>query len=88
MRFLVLGTGGREHAIVRALKYSQSVSEVHAVPGSPGISQDAICHSVDLSDSKAVETFVNTYKFDCVVVGPENYLVAGLSDQLRSLETI
>jgi phosphoribosylamine--glycine ligase len=67
------------------LKFSNSVSEVHAVPGSPGISQDAICHSVDLSDAKAVEAFVKKYQFDCVVVGPENYLVAGVADQLRAL---
>lgn len=80
-----MGSGGREHALVRALKYSPSVSEVHAVPGSAGISQDAICHSIDLTDSKAVEAFVKTYQFECVVVGPENYLVSGLSDQLRSL---
>lgn len=85
MRFLVLGQGGREHALVRALKYSPSVSEVHAVPGSAGISQDAICHTLDLSDSKAVEAFLKSYQFDCVVVGPENYLTQGLSDQLRSL---
>lgn len=85
MRFLVLGQGGREHAIIRALKLSPSVTEVHALPGSDGISQEALCHSVDLSDSKAVEAFFKKYDFDCVVVGPENYLVQGLSDQLRSL---
>ncbi|MGZ3723204.1 MAG: phosphoribosylamine--glycine ligase, partial [Bdellovibrionales bacterium] len=84
MRFLVLGQGGREHAIVRALKFSPSVTEVHAVPGSEGISQEAICHTVDLSDSKALEAFVKKYQFDCVVVGPENYLVQGVADQLRS----
>lgn len=84
MRFLVLGQGGREHAIVRALKFSPSVTEVHAVPGSDGISQEAICHSVDLGDAKALEAFVKKYQFDCVVVGPENYLVQGVADQLRS----
>lgn len=85
MRFLVLGQGGREHAIVRALKFSPSVTEIHACPGSEGISQDAICHTVDLSDSKAVESFIKRYQFDCVVVGPEKYLVQGISDLLRSL---
>ena len=84
MRFLVIGQGGREHAIVRALKFSPTVSEVHAIPGSEGISQEAICHTVDLSDSKAVEAFVKKYAFDCVVVGPENFLVAGLADVLRA----
>lgn len=84
MRYLVIGQGGREHAIVRALKYSHSVTEVHAVPGSEGISQEAICHALDLNDSKAVEAFVKKYQFDCVVIGPENYLVSGLADVLRA----
>lgn len=83
MRFLVLGQGGREHAIVRALKFSASVTEVHACPGSDGISQEAICHKIDLSDAKAVEAFVKRHQFDCVVIGPENYLVQGLSDMIR-----
>ncbi|MGE0525738.1 MAG: phosphoribosylamine--glycine ligase [Bdellovibrionales bacterium] len=85
MRFLVLGQGGREHALVRALKYSPSVTEIHAAPGSDGISQDALCHKIDLNDSKAVDQFVKRYQFDCVVIGPESYLVQGLSDQLRAL---
>ncbi|MBX3020883.1 MAG: phosphoribosylamine--glycine ligase [Bdellovibrionales bacterium] len=85
MRFLVLGQGGREHALIRALKFSPSVTEVHAVPGSEGISQDAICHKLDLSQPNEVEAFMKRYQFDCVVVGPENYLVQGLSDQLRAL---
>lgn len=85
MRFLVLGQGGREHALIRALKFSTSVTEVHASPGSDGISQEAICHKIDLTDAKAVEAFVKKYQFDCVVVGPENYLVAGVADMIRSL---
>ncbi len=85
MRFLVLGQGGREHAIVRALKFSPSVTEIHACPGSEGISQDALCHQIDLTDTKAVEHFIKHHQFDCVVVGPEKYLVQGISDLLRSL---
>jgi phosphoribosylamine--glycine ligase len=85
MRFLVLGQGGREHAIVHALKFSPVVSEVHAIPGSEGIAQEAICHKLDFSNSTEVETFFGRHKFDCVVIGPENYLVQGLSDQLRAL---
>lgn len=85
MRFLVLGQGGREHAIVHALKFSPMVSEVHVIPGSDGMAQDAVCHKLDLSDSTAVESFCAKYKFDCVVVGPENLLVAGVADQLRAL---
>lgn len=85
MRFLVLGQGGREHAIVRALKFSPSVTEVHAAPGSDGISQEAICHKIDFTDAKAVEAFMKRHQFDCVVIGPENYLVAGIGDMMRGL---
>src|SRR4051812_50104616 len=85
MRFLVIGQGGREHALIRALKFSASVSEVHALPGGEGISRDAICHPIDLNDAKAVENFAKKYQFDCVLIGPEVPLVAGLSDQLRGL---
>ena len=85
MRFLILGQGGREHALIRALKFSPSVSEIHAAPGSQGISQDAICHSLDLNDAGAVEAFVAKYRFDCVIIGPEQYLVDGLADRLRAL---
>jgi len=85
MRFLVLGQGGREHAIVRALKFSASVQAIHACPGSEGISQDALCHNIDVTDSKALETFIKHHQFDCVVVGPEKYLVQGISDTLRGL---
>ena len=85
MRYLILGQGGREHAIARALKFSTVVTEIHAAPGSPGISQEAICHDVDLGDANAVETFVRRYKFDCVIIGPENFLVDGLADRLRAL---
>jgi phosphoribosylamine--glycine ligase len=84
MRILVLGQGGREHAIVRALKFSPSVTEIHACPGSEGISRDALCHQIDLTDTKAVESFLKHHHFDCVIVGPEKYLVQGISDLLRS----
>lgn len=85
MRFLILGQGGREHALIRALKFSPSITEIHAAPGSQGISQEAICHAVDLGDASAVEAFVGKYRFDCVIIGPEQYLVEGLADRLRAL---
>ena len=85
MRFLVLGQGGREHALVRALKFSNSVAEVFAVPGSDGISQEAICSPLDLGDAKALEAFLQRHQFDCVVIGPETLLARGLADDLRAL---
>lgn len=85
MRFLVIGQGGREHAIVRALKYSPSVADVHAAPGSAGISQDAVCHDLDLSNDDQLRSFLQRHVFDCVVIGPEAHLVDGLSDRIRAL---
>jgi len=85
MRFLIIGQGGREHAIVHALKFSSQVSEVHAIPGSEGIAQEAICHNLDFGDTTAVQSFFAKYKFDCVVIGPEVHLVQGVADQLRAL---
>lgn len=84
MRFLVVGQGGREHALVRALKFSPSVTEVHAAPGSAGIAQEAICHSIQLNDWAGWENLIQKHAFDCVVVGPEVPLAAGLADFLRS----
>jgi phosphoribosylamine---glycine ligase len=84
MRFLVIGQGGREHALVRALKFSPSVSEVHAMPGNPGMAQEAICHQMKISDFSAWESFLKKHTFDCVVIGPEVPLADGLADFLRS----
>lgn len=84
MKILVIGSGGREHAIIRALKFSNSVSEVHAMPGRVGFSLDeAVCHNVDVNDFEAVEAVVKKHGINCVVVGPEDPLANGLSDYLR-----
>lgn len=83
MKFLVVGQGGREHALVRALKLSPSVTEVHAVPGSSGIATEAICHSMNVTDLKAWESLLQQHQFSCVVIGPEVPLAFGLADFLR-----
>lgn len=84
MKVLVIGQGGREHALVRALKLSPSVREVHALPGSDGIAFDALCHPVPWSDFPKVMATCQREAFDLIVVGPENPLVDGLSDALRA----
>lgn len=84
MKVLVIGQGGREHALVRALKLSPSVGEVHAIPGSRGMAGEAICHEIPLSDAKAVASFCHQHTIDLVVIGPEVPLAEGLSDQLRA----
>ncbi|WP_044495194.1 phosphoribosylamine--glycine ligase [Nesterenkonia massiliensis] len=84
MKVLVVGPGGREHAIVRALLRDSSVTQVHAAPGNAGIAGDVTCHAVDASDGAAVTELAQRESYDLVVVGPEAPLAAGVSDALRA----
>jgi len=84
-RVLVVGAGGREHAIVRALKRSPQAPEVIAAPGNPGIAQDAKTYpEVAVGDVGAVADLADREEVDLTVVGPEAPLVAGLVDELQS----
>ena len=83
MKVLVIGQGGREHALVHALAQSSSISEIHAIPGSDGMRREAVCHEMPWSDSEKLISFCLRTEIDFVFVGPEDPLVAGLSDQLR-----
>ena len=83
MRVLVVGSGGREHALVWALSRSADVSELHAAPGNPGIAGLAHCHPARANDHAAVVSLARELRIDLVVVGPEAPLVAGLVDELR-----
>lgn len=84
MRALVIGQGGREHALVRALKHSPSVKEVHALPGSDGMSAEAQCHrDLDWKNTDALLNLIKSKEIDLVVVGPEDPLVSGIADPLR-----
>ena len=83
MKVLVIGQGGREHAIVLALKQSPSVAEVQALPGSDGIARDCRCHDVKWEDFGAVAQLVERESISLVVIGPEVPLAQGLSDELR-----
>ncbi|MGH8965131.1 MAG: phosphoribosylamine--glycine ligase, partial [Actinomycetes bacterium] len=80
MRILVIGTGGREHALAWALSRDPNVTEVHAAPGNPGIAAVATLHDVDPMDGAAVADLAEKLGADLVVVGPEAPLVAGVSD--------
>ncbi|MEJ0009956.1 MAG: phosphoribosylamine--glycine ligase [Alphaproteobacteria bacterium] len=82
MKILVIGSGGREHALVRALKRSQSAGEVICAPGSDGIAQDVRC--VNAGGNDAILNLCRTESIDLVVVGPEQPLVDGLADLLRA----
>jgi phosphoribosylamine--glycine ligase len=84
VRVLLLGSGGREHALARALAADPAVTGVHAAPGNPGIAAIATVHPADLADIAAVTYLARTLAPQLVVIGPEAPLVAGLADALRA----
>jgi phosphoribosylamine--glycine ligase len=83
VRALVVGSGGREHALVWSISRGGSVDELHAAPGNPGIATLAHCHPVRADDHAALVSLALELRTDLVVVGPEAPLVAGLADELR-----
>jgi phosphoribosylamine---glycine ligase len=83
VRVLVLGSGGREHALVRALALDGAVSELHAAPGNPGIGELADVHDVAATDPAEVTALARKIAPDLVVIGPEAPLVAGVADALK-----
>ena len=84
MRVLVVGGGGREHALAWGLARSGEVDELHAAPGNPGIAEVARCVPVAASDVSAVASLADDVDADLVVVGPEEPLVNGLADALAA----
>ncbi len=84
MNMLLLGSGGREHALAWKLAASPLLSKLYAAPGNPGIAEEAEIVDLKVDDSAAVETFCKANKIDLVVVGPEAPLVAGLVDRLSA----
>lgn len=83
MKVLVLGPGGREHAIIRVLQRDPSVTEVHSAPGNAGIAAHAPVHAIDANNPLEAVELAQELAVDLVVVGPEAPLVAGVSDALR-----
>jgi phosphoribosylamine---glycine ligase len=79
----VIGSGGREHAIARALARDPDVSELHAAPGNPGIAELAQLHAVIATDPADVARLADRLGAGLVVIGPEAPLVAGVADALR-----
>ncbi|KRB78665.1 phosphoribosylamine--glycine ligase [Nocardioides sp. Root190] len=85
MKTLVIGTGGREHALALALSRDPSVTEVHAAPGNPGIGAFASLHDVEVMDGAAIAELAREIGADLVIVGPEAPLVAGVADAVRAV---
>ncbi|MEU6129652.1 phosphoribosylamine--glycine ligase [Saccharopolyspora sp. NPDC047091] len=84
MRILVIGAGGREHAIVLALSKDPSVTALACAPGNAGIAALAEPYAVDVADPAAVTELATGWKADLVVFGPETPLVAGAADAVRA----
>ena len=83
MKVLLVGSGGREHALAWKLSQAPSLDELHAAPGNPGIAALGQCHPVHAEDGEGLLHLAGALDADLVVVGPEGPLVAGVADELR-----
>ncbi|MBE6831303.1 MAG: phosphoribosylamine--glycine ligase, partial [Ruminococcaceae bacterium] len=84
MKILVIGGGGREHTIVRKIKESPKVEKVYCAPGNGGISRDAECVDIPVTDIDGVVRFAKENRIDLVFVAPDDPLAAGMVDALES----
>ena len=83
MKVLLVGSGGREHALAWKLAQAPGLAELHAAPGNPGIARLGDCHPVRAEDGEALLGLARGLDVDLVVIGPEAPLVAGVADELR-----
>ena len=83
MKVLVIGSGGREHALAAALLRDPALTELHVAPGNPGIASIAKCHAIDITKNDQILQLARDLSIDLVVVGPEAPLVNGVADVLK-----
>lgn len=88
MNVLVIGSGGREHALSLKINESKNLDKLYCIPGNPGTELFAINIDLPVNDKEKISTFCKENKIDLVVIGPEQPLVDGLSDYLRSKDFI
>ena len=84
MKILLVGSGGREHALALGLQADPSCTELHCAPGNPGIAEIAILHPIAITDNNAIVELAKKIAVDLVVIGPEVPLVNGVADELRA----
>ena len=84
MKVMVVGGGGREHAIIKKIKENKSVSEIYALPGNGGIAMDAMCVDIGAKDIDAIVDFAVENQIDYAIVAPDDPLVLGAVDALQS----
>jgi len=85
MKILLVGSGGREHALALGLRADSACTELHAAPGNPGIASIATLHNVAVTDNAALAALAQSLAVDLVVIGPEVPLVNGAADVIRAL---
>ncbi len=85
MKVVVVGGGGREHAIIKKIKENSNVEKIYALPGNGGIAKDAECVSIAAKDIDGVVNFAVNNKIDFVIVAPDDPLVMGLVDRLHKV---
>ena len=85
MKLLVVGGGGREHAIIRALKKNPQVETIYALPGNGGMEKDAVCTGISATDIDAIVAFAKENTIDYAVVAPDDPLVLGCVDRLNEI---
>ena len=84
MKLLVVGSGGREHAIIKKLRENPAVTDIFALPGNGGIAQDAVCVNIDAKDIDGIVSFAKEAAVDYAVVTPDDPLVLGCVDALNA----
>ncbi len=85
MRVMVIGGGGREHAIVKKLKENKSITELYCLPGNGGIARDAVCVPITATDLDGIVSFALEHKIDYAVVAPDDPLALGAVDRLEAI---
>ena len=85
MKVMVIGNGGREHAIIKKIKQSPLVNQIYALPGNGGISKDATCISINAKDIDKIVEFAVSEKIEFAIVAPDDPLVLGAVDRLEEV---
>ena len=85
MEIMVIGGGGREHAIIKKLKESEKVTKIYALPGNGGIAADAECVNIGATDIPKIVEFAKTNNIEFAVVAPDDPLVLGAVDALEEI---
>ena len=85
MKVMVIGGGGREHAVIRKLKENPTITEIYALPGNGGIAADAVCVPIGAKDIASITSFAEANGIDYAVVTPDDPLVLGCVDALEQI---